>query len=308
MLRSGLASMIAAAWMLTASAAAWDPAVGSFEHAGSDRTGLFAAASPFAASVGEPAGRKVAELPGVWSAALDSQGRVFVLGEAYRTISGYLLKAVGVTRSTGATGAVTLIQRFASALNLNLHFHMIFLDGVYLPAGDGPPVFRPVPAPTTALLQGLVQRIAERVGSKLAGRGLIERDMDNAWLTADGEGGPLDDLIGHSITYRIAAGPRAGQKLFTLQTLSASAMPVPCRVRTAQPTARSHHAGWSGQGQGAGGHREDPGAPGTHGAGSASSRAAARGEGAAGADPAAVNPGDRGVCRGSGQGWGGQIP
>jgi hypothetical protein len=72
--------MIAAAWMLTASAAAWDPAVGSFEHAGSDRTGLFAAASPFAASVGEPAGRKVAELPGVWSTALDSQGRVFVLG------------------------------------------------------------------------------------------------------------------------------------------------------------------------------------------------------------------------------------
>jgi hypothetical protein len=51
------------------------------------------------------------------------------------------------------------------------------------------------------------------------------------------------------------------------------------------------------QHRGAGGHREDPGAPGTHGAGSASSRAAARGEGAAGADPAAVNPGDRGVCR-----------
>jgi hypothetical protein len=32
----------------------------------------------------------------------------------------------------------------------------------------------------------LVQRIAERVGSKLARRGQIERDMDNAWLTADG--------------------------------------------------------------------------------------------------------------------------
>jgi hypothetical protein len=37
--------------------------------------------------------------------------------------------------------------------------------------------------------------------------------------------GPLDDLIGHSITYRIAVGPRAGQKLFTLQTLPASAVP-----------------------------------------------------------------------------------
>ena len=28
-------------------------------------------------------------------------------------------------------GAVTLIQRFGSALNLNLHFHMLYLNGVY---------------------------------------------------------------------------------------------------------------------------------------------------------------------------------
>jgi hypothetical protein len=30
--------------------------------------------------------------------------------------------------STGATGAVTLVQRFGSALNLKVHFHMVFLD------------------------------------------------------------------------------------------------------------------------------------------------------------------------------------
>ena len=35
---------------------------------------------------------------------------------------------------------------------------------------------------------------------------------------ADSAAGALDDLIGHSITYRIAVGPRTGQKLFTLQT------------------------------------------------------------------------------------------
>jgi len=28
----------------------------------------------------------------------------------------------------------------------------------------------------------------------------------------------MDDLIGHSIAYRVAMGPRAGQKAFTLQT------------------------------------------------------------------------------------------
>jgi hypothetical protein len=32
--------------------------------------------------------------------------------------------------------------------------------------------------------------------------------IENAWLAAGAEPGPLDDLIGHSITYRIAVGPR----------------------------------------------------------------------------------------------------
>jgi hypothetical protein len=74
---------------------------------------------------------------------------------------------------------------------------------------------------TGAQLQALVQQIAERVGHVLERRGLVERDMENAWLAGDGEAGPLDDLIGPSITYRIAVGPRAGQKLFTLQTVPA---------------------------------------------------------------------------------------
>ena len=155
--------------------------------------------------------------------ATDPDALTLVLGAVYRTISGYLLKSADLTRTTGATGAVTLIQRFGSALNLNVHFHMIFPDGVYVP-GDQP-VFRHVPAPTSVQLQVLVQQIAGRMGRLLERRGLVERDMENAWLATDGPGGPLDDLIGHSITYRIAVGPRAGQKLFTLQTLSASATP-----------------------------------------------------------------------------------
>ena len=34
------------------------------------------------------------------------------------------------TPQTAQTGAVTLIQRFGSALNLNIHLHMLFFDGV----------------------------------------------------------------------------------------------------------------------------------------------------------------------------------
>ena len=89
---------------------------------------------------------------------------------------------------------------------------------MYLPVDGAAPVFRHVPRPTGAELQALVQQIAARIGRLLERRGIVERDIENAWLAGDGEAGPLDDLIGHSITYRIAVGPRAGQKLFTLQT------------------------------------------------------------------------------------------
>jgi hypothetical protein len=153
--------------------------------------------------------------------ATDSDALTLVLRTVYRAISGWLLQKAGLTRATGHTGAVTLIQRFGSALNLNIHFHMIVLDGVFVPAEGAPPVFRHLPAPTTTELATLVQQIAARIGRVLEQRGLIERDLENTWLSTQGAEGPLDDLIGHSITYRIAVGPRTGQKLFTLQTVPA---------------------------------------------------------------------------------------
>jgi len=39
-------------------------------------------------------------------------------------------RKAGPTHGSASTGAVTLIQRFGSALNLNVHFHMLLLDGV----------------------------------------------------------------------------------------------------------------------------------------------------------------------------------
>jgi hypothetical protein len=93
------------------------------------------------------------------------------------------------------------------------------LAGAYQTVGAAAPVFHPVPAPESSELQQLVAQIAARIGHALEGRGLVERDLENAWLSADTEAGPVDDLLGHSITYRIAVGPRAGQKLFALQTV-----------------------------------------------------------------------------------------
>src|SRR5881394_2048880 len=126
-----------------------------------------------------------------------------VLGIVYRAISGYVLRKARLTHANGQTGAVTLIQRFGSALNLNIHFHMLFLDGAYL-TNTRPPVFRRIGAPSAGELQDLLERIAERIGRALERKGLLARDCENSYLTLDpASGGAMDDLIAHLITYRV---------------------------------------------------------------------------------------------------------
>lgn len=70
-------------------------------------------------------------------------------------------------------------------------------------------------------MQRLIKQLAVSVGRVLERRDLVERDIEIVWLAAGVEPGPLDDLIGYSITCLIAVCPRAGQKLFTLQLLPA---------------------------------------------------------------------------------------
>jgi hypothetical protein len=102
---------------------------------------------------------------------------------------------------------------------------MLFLDGVYVDRLDGSARFRWVSSPATQELTQLSQTIARRVGRYLERQGLLERDADdcmdaggrapqgavaeNSYLTSDAvTGGPIDQLLGHSITYRIAVGPQ----------------------------------------------------------------------------------------------------
>ena len=166
-----------------------------------------------------------------------------VLGIVYCVIAGHLIKKAGLTRKTARTGALTLIQRFGSALNLNLHFHMLFLDGVYVVGAHGKVErFRQVRAPTTPELTELTHTIAERVGLFLQRQGLLERDGEQSFLAAEAvEDGAMEQLIGHSITYRIAVGPQAGRKVFTLQTLPARQEPFDDPV--GQVAGFSLHAG-----------------------------------------------------------------
>ena len=67
-----------------------------------------------------------------------------------------------------------------------------------------------------------MKAIARRVGRYLERQGLLERDAENSYLTTDAVSeDSMNQLLGHSITYRIAVGPQAGRKVFTLQMLPA---------------------------------------------------------------------------------------
>ena len=90
---------------------------------------------------------------------------------------------------------------------------------MYVDDTDGATRFRWVKAPTHAELTQLAHTIASRVGRYRERQGLLERDAENSYLTGDAvDDDPLNPLLGHSITYRIAVGPQAGRKVFTLQT------------------------------------------------------------------------------------------
>jgi len=146
-----------------------------------------------------------------------------VLAIAYRAIATHLTRKAGYTKTKAHTGAVTLIQRFGGALNANIHFHMLFLDGVYLDNKHGSSRFHWVKPPSSAELTRLTHTIAHRVGRYLERQGLLVRDAESCYLSAAGadvdNATPMNHLLGSSITYRIAMGPQQGRKVFTLQTL-----------------------------------------------------------------------------------------
>jgi hypothetical protein len=85
-----------------------------------------------------------------------------VLRTIHRVIARFLLKQAGLKRATADTGAVTLIQRFGSAANLNIHLHCLVLDGVYR-RSEGEPVFQQARAPTRDELQDLLDKIIARL-------------------------------------------------------------------------------------------------------------------------------------------------
>src|SRR5215510_7325362 len=133
----------------------------------------------------------------------------------------YVNKAVtrGLARAHVQPGSVTFIQRFGSALNLNLHHHVIFLEGVYLDRADQgrTPRFVTGEPPTDADIAALITKISHRVMRTLRQLGYLEAGLDAA--VATGYDPLVDDApelartMAASVQQRIAFGERAGQQV-----------------------------------------------------------------------------------------------
>jgi hypothetical protein len=99
---------------------------------------------------------------------------------------------------------------------------MLFLDGVYAKNNYSKAIFQRTNAPTQEELARLVHTINHGVARYLERQGILERDEENSYLQLDGiDDDPMQQLIGCSVSYRIAVGPQQGRKVFTLQTLPA---------------------------------------------------------------------------------------
>ncbi len=114
----------------------------------------------------------------------------------------------------GRGGAVTAIQRSGSALNLNVHFHTLVLDGVVAAAAARTVQFHPVAPPTDADVARLLATIRARIQRLLARRGLDPGDPTSASpAPLIEESLALAGSSSASIQNRVALGPRAGARV-----------------------------------------------------------------------------------------------
>ncbi len=101
------------------------------------------------------------------------------------------------------------------------HLHCLVLDGVYRTNANGQPEFIEIPAPSDEDIWEVLQRRIKRVMKQLVRRGILVEDQGETYLADDvadsKEARVLRPLQKGSCVYRIAFGPRAGQKVLTLQ-------------------------------------------------------------------------------------------
>jgi hypothetical protein len=119
----------------------------------------------------------------------------------------------------GIGGAVTAIQRFGSALNTNVHFHTVAVQGVFIEQPDGTLRFVPTPAPTDLEVARLLAAVRRRIVRLVARHGI---DLEDASHENEPEDERLFDcpvyaaIQGAAVLGRVATGPRAGGRVVSV--------------------------------------------------------------------------------------------
>jgi hypothetical protein len=116
------------------------------------------------------------------------------------------------TRARGLGGgrhaSVTVVQRFGSSLNLNVHFHSLVAEGVWVDGTEGPR-FVPVRVGPDDV-EWVVRRVHRMAGRLLGRAGLLDEDVEDG-LAADVEHPLHLHVAAASVLGRTALGSRAGR-------------------------------------------------------------------------------------------------
>jgi hypothetical protein len=151
--------------------------------------------------------------------------------------------------SAAFPGAVVAIQRTDSALRLNVHLHVLALDGVYVRDPAGALVFHPLTTPSAEEVAQIARRTAERLGRVFEAQG-----RPSPWQAVEASEPDPEPLSveqpGLFACYEAAArslsvsGERAGQPVLRLvvgQGLSPDSLPRerPAPADPAAPVAEA---------------------------------------------------------------------
>jgi len=158
-----------------------------------------------------------------------------VVGRTMRAILGFLrrrAREAGVKDGRG--GAVAIVQRFGGALNLNVHFHVLAVDGVFVKEGEAVR-FHPSPSLDAADVDAVLVTVEAYVQRLLGGGEADASDDGGNTLDAWADDAPvLAGLAAASVEGRAALGPRAGARVRRRGEARATTDPPglgPCHAR-----------------------------------------------------------------------------
>jgi len=107
------------------------------------------------------------------------------------------------------TGSLTVVQRFGSSLSLNVHFHVVAIDGLFAEQPDGSLLFHPLPAPTDEDVARTARAVHRKVSRYLRRRMSVVDDKQASFL---------DRLANASVQGLVATGPRRGCRVLRFGT------------------------------------------------------------------------------------------